>query len=127
MLGPSGLLNSSELYDPDTETWTGRVVPVITGTLVSGKRLVLFGENFGPDAGIRRNGIGLQTKKSGDTRKRVAKKGAIKIKPGDKLQVLNPDGALSKEFTFTSSRAMTATRSVRNVKAVSTYERRRNL
>jgi hypothetical protein len=98
----SGLINSSELYDSNNETWTGPVVPVITGTLVTGKRLILFGENFGPDAGIWRNGIRLQTKVSGDTRKRVAKKGAVMIKPGDKLQVLNPSGALSQEFTFTA-------------------------
>jgi hypothetical protein len=97
------ILDSSELYDPNTETWIGPPVPVITGTLVADKRLVLFGENFGPDAVILRNGIGLQTKQSGDTTKRVAKKGAKKIKPGDRLQVLNPSGALSKEFVFIGS------------------------
>ncbi|HWO01292.1 MAG TPA: kelch repeat-containing protein [Blastocatellia bacterium] len=95
-----GILKSSELYDPDTETWSGPIVPVITGTLATGKKLVLFGENFGPDAVILRNGIVLQTKNSGDTGELVAKKGAKKIKPGDKLQVLNPTGALSKEFVF---------------------------
>ncbi|MFY9608402.1 MAG: kelch repeat-containing protein [Blastocatellia bacterium] len=99
----SELLNSSELYDPGTETWAGPVVPVITGTLVAGKRLVLFGENFGTDAVILRNGILLQTKESGDTTKRVAKKGAKKIKPGDKLQVLNRSGVLSQEFVFAGS------------------------
>lgn len=98
----SGLINSSELYDSNNETWTGPVVPVITGALVTGKRLILFGENFGPDAEIWRNRFRLKTKVSGDTRKRVAKKGAVNIKPGDKLQVLNPSGALSQEFTFTT-------------------------
>lgn len=101
--GFPGLLNSSELYDPDTETWTGRGVPVITGTLVTGKKLVLFGENFGPDAVMLRNGFELQTKKSENTRQLVAKKLAKRIKPGDKLQVLNPNGALSQEFIFTGS------------------------
>ena len=98
----SGFINSSELYDSINETWAGPVVPVITGAMVSGKRLILFGDNFGPDAGIWRNRIRVKTKVSGDTRKRVAKKGAVSIKPGDKLQVLNPSGALSQEFTFTT-------------------------
>jgi hypothetical protein len=33
----------------------------------------------------------------------IGKKAGRKIKPGDRVQVRNPDGALSQEFTFTGS------------------------
>ena len=33
----------------------------------------------------------------------IGKKAGKKIKPGDRLQVRNPDGFLSEQFTFTGS------------------------
>ena len=36
----------------------------------------------------------------------IGKKAGIKIRPGDRVQVRNPDGALSEEFIFTGSLAM---------------------
>jgi hypothetical protein len=33
----------------------------------------------------------------------IVQKAGKKIKPGDRVQVRNPDGSLSEEFTFTAS------------------------
>ncbi|HWO00328.1 MAG TPA: kelch repeat-containing protein, partial [Blastocatellia bacterium] len=97
-------LNSSEIFEPDTETWIGPPLPVITGTSIVGKKLLVFGDNFVPGAVVFRNGTALKTKNSGDTRTLVAKgKAGKKIRPGDRLHVLNPSGALSKEFVFSDS------------------------
>ncbi len=102
----AGTLNSSELYDPNTETWIGPPVPVITDTSSLGKKLFVFGENFGPGAVLLRNGIALPLKDSGETnttRLIAKKKAGKKTNPGDRLQVLNRSGALSKEFVFAGS------------------------
>ena len=149
-------LRSSELYDPDTETWSfagnfdtargyhtatlvtdGKLLlvgglwspgdgsthsrlldsvelghnfaavtpPKITMASVAGKKLIVAGENFDPDAVILINGEEQKTRNDdqnpGTTL--IGKKAGKKIKPGDRLQVRNPDGPLSEEFIFTGS------------------------
>ena len=102
----AGTLNSSELYDPGTQTWIGPTVPAINDASIVGKKLFVFGENFGPGAVLLRNGIALPTKDSGGTNTTelvATKKAGKKTKPGDRLRVLNRSGALSREFVFGGS------------------------
>ena len=69
------------------------------------KSLFVFGENFDPDAVILINGEEQKTRNDdqnpGTTL--IGKKAGKKIKPGDRLQVRNPDDTLSEEFIFTGS------------------------
>jgi len=149
-------LRSSELYDPDTETWSfagdfntargnhtatllpdgkpllvggnwfpgdgstrSRVLasvelgntfaavmpPKITMASVAGKKLIVAGENFNPDAVIMINGEEQKTRNDDQNPQPtlIGKKAGKKIRPGDRLQVRNPDGTLSEEFIFTGS------------------------
>ena len=153
-------LRSSELYDPDTGTWSfagdsntprdyhtatllpdGRPLlvggrglppkdcavncyprelasvelfghnfaevtpPKITMASVAGKKLIVAGENFNPDAVILINGEEQKTRNDDQNPQTtlIGKKAGKKIKPGDRLQVRNPDGPLSEEFIFTGS------------------------
>jgi hypothetical protein len=92
-------------------TITGRVfevtqagVPVrINAATVSGKNLVVTGENFDPGAVILLNGDEQKTKNEHQSPRTalIGKKAGKKIKSGDKLQVRNPNGTMSEEFTFT--------------------------
>ena len=72
---------------------------------VAGKKLIVVGENFTPDSVITINGEEQKTRNDdqnpGTTL--IGKKAGKKIKPGDRLQVRNPDGPLSEEFIFTGS------------------------
>jgi photosystem II stability/assembly factor-like uncharacterized protein len=76
---------------------------LITNAYVSGKLLVVRGQKFEIGAVILLNGLEQRTKnKYGDPNSTlICKKVGKTIKPGDKLQVRNPNGALSQEFTFT--------------------------
>ncbi|HSB07976.1 MAG TPA: kelch repeat-containing protein [Blastocatellia bacterium] len=80
-------------------------LPKITMASVAGKKLIVIGENFYPDSVILINGEELKTRNDdqnpGTTL--IGKKAGKKIKPGDRLQVRNPDDILSEEFIFTGS------------------------
>jgi hypothetical protein len=77
----------------------------ISGASVVGKRLFVVGENFDPGAVILLDGEEQKTRNDDQKPKTtlIGKKAGKKIKPGDKLQVQNPSGTLSDEFTFTGS------------------------
>ena len=151
-------LRSSELYDPDTETWsiagdfntprtshTATILPdgkpllvggvwfpgdgstpsrsldsvelgntfaavtppKITMASVAGKKLFVVGENFDSGAVILINGLEQMTRNDSenpDTRLIGKKAGKKKnLKPGDRIQVRNPDFTTSAEFIFTGS------------------------
>jgi hypothetical protein len=85
---------------------TGAVTPPkITMASVAGKKLIVVGENFNPDAVILINGEEQKTRNDDQNpgTRLIGKKAGKKIKPGDRLQVRNPDGPLSEEFIFTGS------------------------
>jgi len=138
-------LANSELYDPDTGTWSltsklndprsghtatlvpdGKVLivgglpnglntvelgynfpavtpPTIIMASVSGKKLIIAGENFDDGAVIVLNGKEQKTANDEQNPKTtlIGKKAGKKIRPGDTLQVRNPNGTVSQEFTFT--------------------------
>lgn len=94
-----GILNSAELYDPTAS------IPKIASTMVQGKNLIVFGEHFDLGAIILLNGEAQRTKHDGrnpDTTL-IGKKVGRNAKPGDKLQVRNPNGTFSQEFILTGS------------------------
>lgn len=79
--------------------------PVITGAAVSGKRLIVTGVNFASGAELFIDGV-KQKKTKNDaanpTTALVAKKSGKKIAAGQRviLQVRNPDGNSSQEFSY---------------------------
>ena len=79
--------------------------PNITMASVAGKKLIVVGENFYPDSVILINGEEQKTRNDDQNPQTtlIGKKAGKKIKPGDRLQVRNPDGPLSEEFIFTGS------------------------
>lgn len=74
----------------------------ITGATVSGKKLIVSGEGFESGAKILLNGASQKSRNDDEnpTTKLIGKKAGKKIRSGDKLQVQNPDGSLSPEFTY---------------------------
>jgi hypothetical protein len=80
-------------------------IPRIISASISGKKLIVRGENLSLGAVILINGEEQITKNDGENPKTVliGEKAGKKIKPGDRLQVRNPNGSLSQEFIFTSS------------------------
>ena len=80
-------------------------LPKITMASVAGKKLIVVGENFSPDAVILINGEAHKTRNDDQNPQTtlIGKRAGKKIKPGDRLQVRNPDGPLSEEFIFTGS------------------------
>jgi Galactose oxidase, central domain len=98
---PRRSLDSAELG----HTFAEVTPPKITMASVAGKKLIVVGENFDPDAVILINGEEQKTRNDdqnpGTTL--IGKKAGKKIKPGDRLQVRNPDDILSEEFIFTGS------------------------
>ena len=99
---PSGtILNSAELYDPTAAI----AIPRIVSASVQGKKLIVSGENFGPGAVILLNGEEQKTRDDAQNPETIVigKKAGKKIKTGDRLQVRNPDGIISREFIFTGS------------------------
>ena len=85
-----------------TVTQAGAAVRIYNAT-VSGKKLLVTGENFDLGSVILLNGEEQKTgnDEQNPTTTVIGKKAGKKIKPGDKLQVRNPNGSLSEEFTFT--------------------------
>ena len=75
----------------------------IAGATVSGKQLFVTGENFDPGAVILRNGEEQKTKNDPQNPQTavIGRKAGKKLRPGDRLQVRNPNGSLSQEFIFT--------------------------
>lgn len=82
-------------------TQTGVPVRVKSAT-VSGKNLIVTGENFDPGAVILINGEEQRTKNDGPnpTTTLVAKKAGKHIKAGDRLRARNPNGSISEEFIY---------------------------
>ncbi len=80
--------------------------PAILEVAIRGKSLLVMGENFGLGADLLMDGV-RQKKTSNDEDNPntliVARKGGKAIEPGQtvRLQVRNPDGTLSNEFSFT--------------------------
>jgi N-acetylneuraminic acid mutarotase len=79
------------------------VPPTIIMASVAGKKLIVVGENFNPDAVILLNGEEQKTRNDDQNPQTtlIGKNAGKKIKPGDRVQVRNPDGTLSEQFTFT--------------------------
>ncbi|HEY3139412.1 MAG TPA: kelch repeat-containing protein [Blastocatellia bacterium] len=87
------------------EIYGAVAIPRIISASVSGKNLVVLGESFDPGALILLNGEEQRTVSDEQNPKTslIAKKAGKKVRPGDKLQVKNPNGSLSQEFTYTGS------------------------
>jgi hypothetical protein len=82
------------------------VTPEVTGAEVRSKKLYVYGKNFGMEAELLMNGE-KQKKTSNDglnpSSLLITKKAGKKIGRGETvtLQVRNPDGRLSNEYSFT--------------------------
>lgn len=94
----SGLIVAGHIV---SVTQSGVPVRIISAT-VEGKRLFVAGENFDSGAVILRNGVEQKTKNDPQNPQTalIGKKAGKGIKPGDRLQVRNPNGSKSEEFTF---------------------------
>jgi N-acetylneuraminic acid mutarotase len=83
------------------------VRPVISMASVAGKKLFVVGENFAPGAVILINGLEQMTSNDSENpqTRLIGKKAGKKknLKPGDSIQVRNPNGTTSQEFIFTGS------------------------
>jgi hypothetical protein len=92
---------SAELYDPAGIPPR----PKIIGAMVTGKKLFIIGENFDPGAVVLLNGEEQKTRNDelNPNNSLIAKKAGKRVKSGDKLQVRNPNGLRSEEFTFTTN------------------------
>lgn len=96
-----GASSDVELYDP-----AAIVTPKILGASVSGKKLLLRGENFEfYGSVILLNGEEQKTLYDYRSPRTtlIGKKAGKRINAGDKLQVRYFDGTLSAEFTFTGN------------------------
>jgi hypothetical protein len=71
----------------------------------AGKKLFILGQNFARGAVILLDGEEQKTSNDDQNPQGslIGTKAGKKIKPGDKLQVRNPSGTISQEFTFTGS------------------------
>lgn len=82
-------------------------VPTITDVSIEGKNLIIMGTNFDSGSVILMNGVKQKTRYDDEspTTILIGKKLRNKIEPGQtvRLQVRDSDGALSLEFSFTSS------------------------
>ena len=78
--------------------------PIITSALVSGKNLFVYGQDFRGGALIMMNGEQQKTRNDEENPSTtlIAKKAGKRIAPGQivRLQVRNPDGETSPEFSF---------------------------
>ena len=77
--------------------------PIIAGATTSGKRLIISGSGFEDDAIVLINGKEQKTinDKQNSAARLISKKAGKKLRIGDRIRVLNSDGALSPEFEFT--------------------------
>ena len=93
----SGGIRSAELGD------FVAIPPTINLASVSGKKLIIGGENFDDGAVILINGEEQKTRNDDQNPKTrlIGKKAGKKIKAGDHIQVRNPDDTLSEVFIFT--------------------------
>jgi N-acetylneuraminic acid mutarotase len=97
--GESG--RNAELYHPTAGEKIA--IPKITTATVMGKNLIVVGEDFDSGAVILINGE-LQKTANDDLNPQttlIGKKAGKKVKPGDRLQVRNPNATISEEFVFT--------------------------
>jgi YVTN family beta-propeller protein len=92
--GASGLSTRA-----NCQTATALPAPIVTGAEISGKVLTVFGENFINGAKVLINGEKQKTRFESSVTL-IAKKAGKKLKPGDNLQVRNPDGTTSPEFLY---------------------------
>ena len=94
----------AELYDPETLD-PAPTAPRIMMASVSGKKLFLTGENFHAGAVILLNGEEQKSKNDQQNPQTIliGKKAGKKVMAGDRLQVRNPNGSISAEFTFQGS------------------------
>jgi len=94
----------TELYDPEMLN-PAPTAPRIIMASTSGKKLFITGENFDDGAVILLNGEEQKSKNDEQNPQTIliGKKAGKKIRPGDRIQVRNPDAALSEEFIFTGS------------------------
>ena len=85
-----------------TVTQAGAPVRINKAT-VSGKKLLVTGENFDAGAVILLNGEEQKTLFDNQNQRTalIGKNAGKRIKPGDKLQVRNPNSSISQEFIFT--------------------------
>jgi hypothetical protein len=97
-------LRSAELYDPEGLAPTP-IAPRIILASVKGKKLFVTGENFDDGAVILLNGEAQKSKNDDQNPQTtlIGKPAGKKIRPGDRVQVRNPDGTLSEQFIFTGS------------------------
>jgi hypothetical protein len=79
------------------------LLPKITSISINRKKLIVAGELFEQGSSILLNGERQKTKndEQNPTTLLIAKKSGKKARPGDRLQVQNPDGKLSPEFIIT--------------------------
>lgn len=78
----------------------GALVPFIVGTPVKqGKALIVTGESFSSGAKLLINGQQQKTAVESSSRL-FCKKAGKKVRSGDRLRVLNPDGGLSPEIIY---------------------------
>jgi hypothetical protein len=90
---------------PEAATDPFLFLPRITRISIARKKLKIFGERFDGGAVLLLNGVPQKTKNDVDSpaTKLIAIKAGRKIRPGDRLQVQNPDGKLSTEFVVPQS------------------------
>lgn len=79
------------------------ILPGITSVSINRKKLTVAGERFEQGSVILLNGERQKTKNDQQNPQTllIAKKSGKKVRPGDRLQVQNPDGKLSPEFIIT--------------------------
>ena len=98
----AGTEGGSDIFITTREKVKGNQ-PKVTSASVAGKRLLVFGENFDGGSVILLNGEEQKTAVDALNPGSVliGMKTGKRIKPGDKLQVRNPNGSVSAEFNFT--------------------------
>ncbi len=101
--GVDGDFDEGTIFHSSAELYGPIAIARIVSASVSGKHLIIVGENFDPGAKILLNGDEQPTRTDSQNPKTtlIGKKVGKKIKPGDKLQVRNPNGSVSAEFSFT--------------------------
>ena len=103
----SSILSSAELGSNFAAVPPTIVRPVISMASVVRKKLFVVGENFDSGAVILINGLGQETRNDDQNPRTtlIGKKAGKKknLKPGDRIQVRNPDGTTSQGFIFTGS------------------------
>jgi hypothetical protein len=89
------------LGGPD-QWMTTRRAPWITSLSVEGRKLFVSGRNFDDGAVILLNGQEQRTRNDNQNPSTtlISKKAGRRIKPGDRVQVQDPNGTLSQEFNF---------------------------